>query len=108
MTITVQELCGLLDKNETMPSQILDVRSNEELKRDGQIQDAQHIHVTQIPERRNEIRKDRVVYIFCGSGMRSMMAASLLQRQGWMNLAVVLGGMAGWKSIKCPISRIRS
>jgi hydroxyacylglutathione hydrolase len=105
-TITVQEMCSLLDKNETTSSQILDVRSDEELKRDGQIQGAQHIHVTLIPERMNEIRKDGFVYIFCGSGMRSMIAASFLQRYGWQNLNVILGGLAGWKSAKCPTTKL--
>jgi len=34
-----------------------------------------------------------------------MIAASLLQRQGWDNLIVVLGGLAGWKSDTCPVIR---
>jgi hydroxyacylglutathione hydrolase len=105
-TITVQRLCRLLDENETRPVRILDVRSDEELKRDGQIQGAQHIHVTQIPERMKEIGKDGPLYVFCGSGMRSMIAASFLQRYGWENLTVVLGGLAGWKSTKCPTRKL--
>jgi hydroxyacylglutathione hydrolase len=84
----------------------LDVRSDEELKRDGKIQDAQHIHVTHIPERMNEIGKDGPLYIFCGSGMRSMIAASFLQRLGWENLTVVLGGLASWKSTRCPTAKL--
>ena len=50
-TLTVQELCRQLDNNEIEPAQILDVRSDEELRRDGQISGSEHIHVTQIPER---------------------------------------------------------
>ncbi len=55
--------------------------------------------------RYEEVPKDSSVYVFCGSGLRSMIAASFLQRNGWKNLAVILGGMSGWKSIKCPISK---
>lgn len=106
-TTTVQELCSLLDKDETTPAHILDVRSEEELKRDGQIEGLQHIHVTQIPEHMDEIKKDGAIYIFCGSGMRSMIAASFLQRHGWQNLNVILGGLAGWKSAKCPTRLFR-
>lgn len=102
-TLTVQELCRRLDNNEIEPSQILDVRSDEELKRDGQISGSDHIHVTQIPESFKMVPKDSPVYVFCGSGLRSMIVASFLQSQGWENLAVVRGGMSGWKSIKCPI-----
>lgn len=104
-TLTVQELCNMLDEDEIEPARILDVRSDDELKRDGQINGALHIHVTQIPERMREVPKEGAVYVFCGSGMRSMVAASFLQRNGWENLAVVLGGMAGWKSVKCTMPR---
>ena len=103
-TLTVQELCRQLDKNEIEPAHILDVRSDEELRRDGQISGSAHIHVTQVPKRFKMVPKDSPVYVFCGSGLRSMIAASFLQRNGWKDLAVVLGGMSGWKSIKCPIS----
>jgi hypothetical protein len=31
------------------------------------------------------------------------MAASLLKRAGWQDLLVVLGGMTGWKKVKCDL-----
>lgn len=104
-TLTVHKLCRLLDKNGPDTIHILDVRSDAELRKDGQVPNAQHIHVTQIPERMEEVPSDRTVHVFCGSGLRSMIVASFLQRNGWKDLEVVLGGMAGWKSIKCPISK---
>ncbi|MDD1750880.1 MAG: MBL fold metallo-hydrolase [Methanothrix sp.] len=100
-TLTVQELCRLLDEGEKI--WILDVRSESELLRDGKIEGAQHIHITTIAERMDEVPKDREVYIFCGSGMRSMVVASFLKSRGWKSLAVILGGMAGWRSRKCPL-----
>ena len=103
-TQTVQDLCRLLDEGE--PSWILDVRSESELLRDGKIEGAQHIHITAIAKRVDEVPKDREVYIFCGSGMRSMVAASFLKAKGWNRLAVILGGMAGWRSRKCPLKKI--
>lgn len=100
VTITVQELCRRLDAGEK--SHILDVRSAEEISR-ARIPGAQEIHVTMLADRMDEVPKDRTVYIFCGSGMRSMVAASLLKRHGCKDLAVVLGGLAGWKSTSCPM-----
>lgn len=100
-TVTVQQLCHLLDEGEE--TSILDVRSAEELEKAGRIPDAQHIHLTQLPGRENEVPSDRTVYIFCGSGLRSMIAASLLRREGWERLAVVLGGLAGWNSVTCTL-----
>lgn len=100
-TVTVQALCGLLD-SEDRPW-ILDVRSAEELKIEGRIAGAHHIHVTQLQHRLDEVPRDRTIYIFCGSGLRSMTAASLFLRAGRSDIVVVLGGLAGWQSITCPI-----
>jgi len=102
-TITVQSLCRLIDA--PAPVWILDVRSDKELEWDGSITGAQHIHVTQLPERGREVPADRMVYVFCGSGLRSMVAASYLQARGLRDLTVVLGGLAGWKSRRCSIQR---
>ncbi len=100
-TVTVQQLCHLLDEGEE--TSILDVRSEQELENAGRIPAAQHIHVTQLPDHLHEVPRDRTVYIFCGSDKRAMLAASLLQREGWDELNVVLGGLEGWSSITCPL-----
>lgn len=100
-TISVHELCGILDSGKDL--WILDVRSDGELEEDGEIEDAHHIHITHIMENLEEIPKDENVYIFCGSGLRSMIAASLLKREGWKDLSVILGGLAGWSSTTCPV-----
>jgi hydroxyacylglutathione hydrolase len=102
-TITVHEICRQLDRNKN--TWILDVRSESELEKDGQIDGAQHIHLTEIAARMNEVPKNMTVYIFCGSGMRSMVGASFLQARGWSDLSVILGGMAGWRSGKCPLKK---
>jgi hydroxyacylglutathione hydrolase len=99
--VTVQTLCALLDEEEKL--HILDVRSSDEVSSAGAIPNAQQIHITQLSHRMSEVPRDRSVYIFCGSGLRSTVAASLLQRQGWKNVAVVLGGLAGWSSVSCPV-----
>ena len=99
-TVTVQQLCTLLDEGQE--TSILDVRSEEELET-ARIPGAQHIHLTQLPEHLDEVPQDRIVYIFCGSGMRSTIAASLLQGAGVRNLVVVLGGLAGWNSVTCAL-----
>jgi hydroxyacylglutathione hydrolase len=103
-TLTVHEICRLRDIGE-LPVWILDVRSGSELVKDGRIDGAQHIPLTEIAARMGEVPKNTTVYVFCGSGMRSMVAASFLQARGWKEMAVILGGMAAWRSKKCPIKR---
>jgi len=84
---------------------ILDVRTDSELERDGGISGARHIPLTKVAGRKREVPKDETVYIFCGSGLRSMVAASYLMARGWTDLAVIMGGLYGWRSKKCPLNR---
>jgi hydroxyacylglutathione hydrolase len=100
-TIIVQGFCHLLDQGREVF--VLDVRSKSELLRDGKIDGAHSIPLTMIADRSEEVPKDRDVYIFCGSGRRSMLAASFLEARGWKRLSVILGGIAGWKSRRCPV-----
>lgn len=102
-TLMVQDFCRKLDKKENL--WILDVRSEGELDQNGRIPGAHHIHITQLLNRMSDVPKDNPVYIFCGSGLRSMTAASFLKRNGWDQLSVILGGFAGWNSITCPIQK---
>jgi hydroxyacylglutathione hydrolase len=99
-TITVQELCHRLDRDEE--PWILDVRSQEEVAR-NEIPTAHNVHLTQLTERMDEVLQGQRVYVFCGSGLRSMISASLLQRAGYDDVTVVLGGLAGWSSVSCPL-----
>jgi hydroxyacylglutathione hydrolase len=102
-TVAVQLLCSLLDQGGR--SWILDVRSDAELEHAGMVTGAHHIHLIELVNRMNEVPHDQMVFIFCGSGLRSMVAASLLKREGWQNLVVVLGGLSGWRSVSCPIRK---
>jgi hydroxyacylglutathione hydrolase len=99
-TVTVQELCRLLDAHED--AWILDVRNDMEVAA-ARIPDAHHIHLTQLPNHLDEVPADHYITIFCGSGRRAVVAASLLQREGRQDLAVVLGGLSGWNSTTCPL-----
>ncbi|MFW6251815.1 MAG: MBL fold metallo-hydrolase [Halanaerobium sp.] len=101
-TVTVDRLCTLLD-TEAEDWFILDIRSEDELKEEGEIQQAENIHLTQLPEHYAELPEDIPLYIFCGSGLRSMTAASLLKKEGFINQRVVLGGLIAWNSTTCPI-----
>jgi hydroxyacylglutathione hydrolase len=98
--VTVQELCRRLDQKQD--PWILDVRSLEEV-REQSIPGAQHIHITQLPRRLEQVPTDRPVHVFCASARRAMAAASVLAREGWQNLVVVLGGLTGWNSVSCPL-----
>jgi hydroxyacylglutathione hydrolase len=98
--LTVQDLCHALDAEEVL--RILDVRTEEEVAA-VPIPDAYHIPIKRVPERMEEIPDGVPLCLFCGSGVRSTIVASLLLREGRRNAKVVLGGLAGWSSVSCPL-----
>src|SRR5439155_8536894 len=74
---------------------ILDVRQPQEWVA-GHIAQATHITGAALPERVDEVPTARRVAVICGSGYRSSVAASLLQRRGHPHVVNVLGGMSAW------------
>jgi hydroxyacylglutathione hydrolase len=74
---------------------ILDVRQPSEWQ-GGHVPGAQHIPGGELPRRLDEVPK-RPVAVYCGSGYRSSVAASLLRRRGHRDVVNVMGGFAAWK-----------
>lgn len=79
-------------------SLFLDVRSNEELETIAfslvHHMPVLHIPINELPERVSEIPKDKLVGVFCSSGVRSTMAYLYLRTLGFDNVKIVEGGYA--------------
>ncbi len=73
----------------------LDVRTPMEFK-SNHIQGFKNIPVDQVPNRINEIPKDKEIVIICQSGARSSSAARFLKQNGYDNVINVSGGMGAW------------
>jgi hydroxyacylglutathione hydrolase len=84
---------------------ILDVREPEELDTDGNIPGAVNVPIKQVLDRLDEIPRGQLITVFCGSGQRSMIVASLLRTRGLERLSVVLGGVTGWRESGAPVER---
>ena len=97
--VTAQVLCRRLEAGEK--AWFLDVRSEEEIEEAGTLKGAHQIHITQLPDHLDRVPRDCPIYVFCGSGLRSMIGASLLQRAGLSDARVVLGGTHAWQSVAC-------
>jgi hydroxyacylglutathione hydrolase len=98
-TVTAAELGRRSDAAEKIP--VLDVRTPAEVETQI-LPGSQHVPLTELSDRLDEVPTDRPTYIFCGSGLRSTVAASLLARAGHDRLTVILGGMKGWNSAGLP------
>jgi len=90
---TVWELHEHLERETDL--YVLDVRQPREWS-EGHIHHATFITGAELPNRIDEVPKERPVAVVCGSGYRSAVAASLLRHHGWHNIINVLGGMEGW------------
>jgi hydroxyacylglutathione hydrolase len=82
---------------------VLDVRDPSEWN-DGHIASAVHRSFKQLPQTLAElpVAKDQEVIVICGSGLRSTIASSILERAGFSRLVNVKGGMAAWKRAGLP------
>lgn len=75
---------------------ILDVRNQDE--RDlGKIPGSYHIMLGTLPGRLDEIPRSHPVVVYCASGVRSAMAASILQASGIKDVWNLKGGYSLWK-----------
>ncbi|HUZ60605.1 MAG TPA: MBL fold metallo-hydrolase [Hanamia sp.] len=77
---------------------VLDVRKLNEFA-EGHVKDAVNLPLAEMTDVAQiaQLEKNQNIYIHCASGYRSVIAASLLKRQGYHNLRNVLGG---WGKIK--------
>lgn len=85
------------------PPTVLDVRTQSEWD-EGHVPGAAHIPLSELPDRLAEVPSGRLAVI-CGSGHRSIIAASLLARAGHEAVVSVLGGMDAWRATEAPLER---
>ncbi len=86
---------------------LVDLRDRRELG-SGAIPGAMLLHLGRLMERSSELPRDREMVLFCGSGYRGGIAASLLRNSGITNVRIMLGGLGSWKANGYPVEKLRS
>ena len=76
----VTDFAGLAKAREHGPVQVLDARRNDERAR-GSVAGSQHIPLHELADRIDEVPQGEV-WVYCGSGYRASIAASVLDRPG--------------------------
>jgi hydroxyacylglutathione hydrolase len=87
---------GIQEKN------IIDVRNTSEW-RNGVIENAQLISLSDLEKQLPTLDKQQQYYVHCAGGYRSMMAASLMKKNGFVNVTNVKGGIAKIQEEQVPL-----
>lgn len=71
---------------------ILDVRTKEEIEC-VKIEIANNIPTNEIPDRINEIPKDKTIVVFCSGGTRATIVSAYLQCMGYSDVKILLNSI---------------
>jgi sulfur-carrier protein adenylyltransferase/sulfurtransferase len=91
--ISVHDLKRKMEANGAMT--IVDVREPFEYEI-ARIESSKLIPLGELPDRLNELERDRYTVVHCHSGARSAQAVQLLRRAGFANVFNLEGGIAAW------------
>lgn len=97
----------VLDVNEKFPPkdvEVLDVRSPSEWG-GGHVPGATYIFLPELEEKLGRLKKDKPVAVYCDSGYRASLGASLLQRHGFTDVRNVPGSWKAWKAAGLPVEK---
>lgn len=80
--------------------QIIDVRTADEFA-DGHVKGAKNINIQNknFELIANDLDKEKPVYIYCRSGMRSAKAGKALEEMGFKEIYDLKGGILAWKGL---------
>jgi len=102
-TVSVQDLPYHLEDPEVI---LADVRDTVERERDGVIPGSVHLPRgllefqadPESPVHVSEMRPERRIILYCGTGGRSALAAKTLQDMGYADVASLAGGYQAWRA----------
>lgn len=100
--LTIEQLAELRGLESCL--QLVDVRSPQEVA-EGAISGARQIPLPALTDSLADLDSTAPVVVYCGSGYRSMVAASVLRVSGFDDVSDVLGGFGAWQGAGLPSSR---
>jgi rhodanese-related sulfurtransferase len=86
----------------TRNPQIVDLRSAEDFAK-GTLPNARSLPAATVGARAGELKKDKPVLLVCATGTSAGRTAALLRSQGFCEVFVLAGGIAGWREAGLPL-----
>ncbi len=99
--LTVQQVNAIRNNPDVV---LIDVREQWEYD-EGHIPNVKLIPLGELPNRLNEIPKDKFVVMTCRSGNRSGQATKFLRSQGFDNVHNMQGGILAWQKAGLPVEK---
>lgn len=107
-TLLAEQAVNLIGQSDVV---FVDVREGEELQKAGKLKGAVHVPRgflefqadPESPMHKAELRADKKLVLYCGSGSRSALAAKTLKDMGFPRVAHVAGGFAALRQAGGPI-----
>ncbi|MDR1554278.1 MAG: rhodanese-like domain-containing protein [Prevotellaceae bacterium] len=93
--------------SEDKKPQIIDVRTKAEFDAEH-IDGAVNIDINKIDFQKRinkKIKKDRIVYVYCRTGVRSLRAAKILSNLDFTRIYNLEGGLEAWKKLSYPTKK---
>jgi hydroxyacylglutathione hydrolase len=85
---------------------LLDLRDEPNYRKQGHLPGDHHVYIGELPSHICKVPPaEKEIVCFCDAGYKSSIAASLLLREGFTKLTVVLGSMAAWLKAGYPVER---
>ncbi len=100
-SIDAETLARALDAGEVT---VVDVRARTEWEA-GHLPNARHLMLGYLPHHAATLPGDQPIVAVCQSGARSAIAASILQAQGFSQVANLTGGMDAWQAAHLPVTQ---
>ncbi|MDO7084251.1 rhodanese-like domain-containing protein [Pseudocolwellia sp. AS88] len=102
--ISQDELVKLMSSQDTANFIVLDVRTAEEFNQ-GHIKNAINISHNSVADNLSLLaqHKDKMIVVHCRSGRRAIVAESVLQDNGFLNVRHLEGDMNAWVKAKLPL-----
>ncbi|SHO50569.1 rhodanese-like domain-containing protein [Desulfopila aestuarii] len=97
--ISPEETRNLRDKYPPDSFQLLDVRQPKEYEQ-AHIPGARLIPLGELPQRLDELDRDREIIVYCRSGVRSKSGYQILNSAGFSRVLNMTGGINGWQGHK--------